>query len=342
MPFSTVIGRNATSRPSTSITAFIFCSAKSGHAISGIPSTMLSRVELQPQWHKNPPVEPWLSTRVCGAQDCTTKPRPLRWQIHCLASSPPIKTSGHSFPIQMPALVPPLPKETYRTERLGCLSNQLKQYSDPFVLELVGPICTIGPTGKIGSIPSFACKAFIASDSIPEKLLMMIPSVKYTSLDVFRNDLGAQPGSLIRSGRSLMNRQENDLSSMGKWKSKDNTAAFVGKNIKVEMFNPLATSKAFTPKGSAKKAVNGGLKRREGVSYDEGKFGCRFGIFRKVVEVDSWRKIDDVDGGRWSTVIVGSGENEACNVKVVEKNKTLLFDLASYSFIISKRKQRDS
>ncbi|KAF4351786.1 hypothetical protein G4B88_030147 [Cannabis sativa] len=54
--------RNATCKPSTSITAFIFCSAKSGQTINGTPFTMLSRIELQPQWVRNPPVESWAST----------------------------------------------------------------------------------------------------------------------------------------------------------------------------------------------------------------------------------------------------------------------------------------
>ncbi|RID53872.1 hypothetical protein BRARA_G01238 [Brassica rapa] len=46
-----------TAIPSSSLSnaAFIFCSAKSGHAIIGTPLTTPSSVEFQPQCVKNPP-----------------------------------------------------------------------------------------------------------------------------------------------------------------------------------------------------------------------------------------------------------------------------------------------
>ncbi|KAF4401051.1 hypothetical protein G4B88_013892 [Cannabis sativa] len=47
-----------------------------GQATSGTPLTTLSSVEFQPQWERNPPVEPCLRIWDCGAQDGTTRPLP--------------------------------------------------------------------------------------------------------------------------------------------------------------------------------------------------------------------------------------------------------------------------
>ncbi|ESW23362.1 hypothetical protein PHAVU_004G040800 [Phaseolus vulgaris] len=48
-PFSLSLGLTPTFRPSLTTTAFILCSANSGHVMSGTPCTTLSRVEFHPQ-----------------------------------------------------------------------------------------------------------------------------------------------------------------------------------------------------------------------------------------------------------------------------------------------------
>ena len=77
IPCSLAFGHIATRRSSTNINAFIFCSAWSGQAISGVPWATLSSVEFQPQWLRNPPVEPCPRTWICGAQVDTTSLAPL-------------------------------------------------------------------------------------------------------------------------------------------------------------------------------------------------------------------------------------------------------------------------
>ncbi|RWR78436.1 hypothetical protein CKAN_00696700 [Cinnamomum micranthum f. kanehirae] len=76
-PLSPAVSLTATFRFSTRINAFVLCSACSGNAIMGTPCTMLSCVEFHPQCQRNPPVDPWLRTSICGTHKGTTWPSPL-------------------------------------------------------------------------------------------------------------------------------------------------------------------------------------------------------------------------------------------------------------------------
>ncbi|CAL9757170.1 unnamed protein product [Musa acuminata subsp. burmannicoides] len=76
LPSAAVLGRSATPRPSAIITAFIRCSAYSGHAMIGTPWTKLSSNEFQPQWVRKPPVAAWASTSTWGTHSGTTSPAP--------------------------------------------------------------------------------------------------------------------------------------------------------------------------------------------------------------------------------------------------------------------------
>nr|CAB3473616.1 unnamed protein product [Digitaria exilis] len=76
-PASSSLGRSAIRARSDSITAFILCSANSGHATTGTPASTASSVEFHPQCDTNPPTARWFSTSTCGAHCGTHIPTPL-------------------------------------------------------------------------------------------------------------------------------------------------------------------------------------------------------------------------------------------------------------------------
>nr|CAB3453164.1 unnamed protein product [Digitaria exilis] len=60
-----------------SLTAFILCSANSGHASTGTPAHTASRHEFHPQCERNPPTARCSKISTCGAHCGTTSPTPF-------------------------------------------------------------------------------------------------------------------------------------------------------------------------------------------------------------------------------------------------------------------------
>ncbi|WVZ51156.1 hypothetical protein U9M48_002324, partial [Paspalum notatum var. saurae] len=143
--------RIAAPTPSASTTAFILCSANSGHASIGTPCTRLSSAEFHPQCVRNPPVASWPSTSVCGAHKGTTRPTSLVLSTKpsgryakgsfLLAASEPASSSlgrlrtthrnrcplssspSASSRICSAGRAPPEPNETKTTDAAGCRSS---------------------------------------------------------------------------------------------------------------------------------------------------------------------------------------------------------------------------
>nr|CAB3446251.1 unnamed protein product [Digitaria exilis] len=141
-------GCRATPTLSDRNTAFIRCSAYSGHATIGTPYETLSSVEFHPQCDTNAAVAGWESTRTCGAHERTARPRPLvrlgmrttQRNLWPLSSSPAASSAVCST-----ERAPALPNETYTTDPFGWRSSHSVTHGD--VASSSEPDRTNGPTG---------------------------------------------------------------------------------------------------------------------------------------------------------------------------------------------------
>ena len=203
--------------------AFTLWSPKHGLHIIGIPSQILSRVEFQPQWLKNPPTALCAKTSFCGAQftmqplsptvslkiwDNTSFFEPRiesgrnthKKRCWLLASPHAISTSSFSSMAAM------LPKLTYITEFLVCFSSHAMQLVSSFNKLLLGgpgPHLCRGPMGRFGTW--YCCWIRANDDSSRQSIVfqmitdedVLILYISITSCEKVSNFL------LLGKGRSL-------------------------------------------------------------------------------------------------------------------------------------------